>query len=118
MVSLIMINPDNLIQLQRLFISTKTNLCLISISLLFRPLPIDSGFSRRTDLNGQLSRAVTTVVPQNPFNQMDNTNTTTNASLDTRPHFLIQDLPRNVSSPSKSTGEKKEEKTDQNPKKN
>jgi hypothetical protein len=52
-------------------------------------------------MNGQLSRAVTTVVPQNPFNQMENSNPTTNASIDSRPQFLIKDLPRNVSSPTK-----------------
>jgi hypothetical protein len=67
-------------------------------------------------MNGQLSRAVTTVIPQNPFNQMDISNSTTNASLDSRSHILIQDLPRSVSSPSKDnkTNEKKEEKPDNN----
>ena len=44
-------------------------------------------------MNGQLSRAVTTVIPQNPFNQMDNSSTTTNASIDSRSHILIRDLP-------------------------
>jgi hypothetical protein len=71
-------------------------------------------------MNGQLSRAVTTVIPQNPFNQMDISNSTTNASLDSRSHILIQDLPRSVSSPSKDnkTNEKKEEKPDNNQMKN
>jgi hypothetical protein len=63
-------------------------------------------------MNGQLSRAVTTVIPKNPFNQMDISNTTTNASIDSRPQLLIQSLPRNVSSPSKDPkpNEKIEEK--------
>ena len=66
-------------------------------------------------MNGQLSRAVTTVIPQNPFNQMDVSNTTTNASLDSRSHILIQDLPRSVSSPSKDNKatENQDGKTDQ-----
>lgn len=63
--------------------------------------------ARHADLNGQLSRAVTTVVPQNPFNKMDNVTSTTNASLDSLAHHLIRDLPRSVSSPTK---EKKDEK--------
>lgn len=71
---------------------------------------MDSG-TRHADLNGQLSRAVTTVVPQNPFNKMDNINATTNASLDTLAHHLIRDLPRSVSSPTK---EKKEDKPENN----
>lgn len=45
-------------------------------------------------MNGQLSRAVTTVVPQNPFNQMTNPVATTNDSLDSRAQILIQQLPR------------------------
>jgi len=73
-------------------------------------------------MNGQLSRAVTTVIPQNPFNQMDINSTTTNASIDSRPQFLIQDLPGNVSSSSKDNNNNKnnEEKTTENdePKKN
>jgi hypothetical protein len=66
-------------------------------------------------MNGQLSRAVTTVIPQNPFNQMDISNTTTNASLDSRSHILIQDLPRSVSSPLKDNKatENQDEKADQ-----
>jgi hypothetical protein len=70
-------------------------------------------------MNGQLSRAVTTVIPQNPFNQMDINSTTTNASIDSRPQFLIQDLPGNVSSSSKDN-KNNEEKTTENdePKKN
>ncbi len=47
---------------------------------------------------------------------MDISNSTTNASLDSRAHFLIPDLPRSVSSPSKTA--KKEEKTDHNQDKN
>jgi hypothetical protein len=79
--------------------------------IIFRPLSIDYASYRHSGLNGQLSRAVTTVIPQNPFNQMDVNSTTTNASLDSRSHFLIPQLPRNVSSPSKDnkTNEKKEE---------
>jgi len=78
----------------------------------FRPLPYDYATARRSDLNGQLSRAVTTVVPQNPFNQMENQTPTTNASLDSRPHVLIQSLPRNTTSPPKET------RTDEKPDKN
>lgn len=82
---------------------------------LFRPLPIDYATYRHTGMNGQLSRAVTTVIPQNPFNQMDISNTTTNASLDSRSHILIQDLPRSVSSPLKDNKatENQDEKADQ-----
>jgi hypothetical protein len=45
---------------------------------------------------------------------MDVISTTTNASLDSRPHILIQDLPRNVLSPPKDNkkNETKEDKTD------
>jgi hypothetical protein len=42
---------------------------------------------------------------------MDNRSTTANASLDSRSHVLIQDLPRNVSSPSKDN-KNKDEKID------
>ncbi|CAF4995838.1 unnamed protein product, partial [Rotaria sp. Silwood1] len=81
-----------------------------------KPLSIDYASYRHSGLNGQLSRAVTTVIPQNPFNQMDITSTTVNASLDSRPHILIQNLPSSVSSPMKDNknDEKKEEKTDNN----
>lgn len=87
----------------------------------FRPLSIrDDASHRHTTLNGQLSRAVTTVTPQNPFNKMDNICTTTNGSLDARSHIVIKDLPRSVSSPSKTNknNENKEEKTDNNQIKN
>ena len=65
-------------------------------------------------------KPLTTVVPQNPFNKMENTSTTTNASLDSRPQVLIKDLPRSVSSPSKENmnTEKPEDKTDDNQNKN
>ena len=89
----------------------------ISVCRSFRPLPLEKAFNRHTDLNGQLSRAVTTVVPQNPFNQMANPTGTVNASLDSRAHALIPSLPRSTSSPPKdtTTNEKKEERTDQRP---
>ncbi|CAF4255657.1 unnamed protein product [Rotaria sp. Silwood2] len=81
-----------------------------------KPLPIDHASYRHSGLNGQLSRAVTTVIPQNPFNQMNITSTTVNASLDSRSHILIQNLPSSLSSTLKDNknDEKKEEKTDNN----
>ncbi|CAF0998887.1 unnamed protein product [Rotaria sordida] len=81
-----------------------------------KPLQIDYASYRHSGLNGQLSRAVTTVIPQNPFNQMNINSTTVNASLDSRPHILIQNLPSGVSSTMKDNknDEKKEEKTDNN----
>ena len=84
--------------------------------LLFRPLTVDEPIQRHTDQNGQLSRSVTTVVPQNPFNKMDNTCTTTNGSLDSRSHIVMRDLPRSTSSPSKTAkaNENKTEKTENN----
>ncbi len=88
-----------------------SNLFFYRIFVLSRPLPVNNASYRHSDLNGQLSRAVTTVIPQNPFNQMDNRSTTANASLDSRSHVLIQDLPRNVSSPSKDN-KNKDEKID------
>lgn len=65
-------------------------------------------------MNGQLSRAVTTVIPQNPYNQMDISSTTTNTSIDSRPQFLIQDLPRNVALPSKDNNQNNEKITENN----
>lgn len=71
-------------------------------SSLFRPLPLDQNtFNRHADLNGQLSRAVTTVVPQNPFNQMSNPVPTTNDSLDSRAQILVQQLARRNASTEK-----------------
>jgi hypothetical protein len=67
---------------------------------LIRSLPIDSFSYRHTGLNGQLSRAVTTVFPQNPFNQMDNSSSTINSSVDSRPHIILRQLPtKNFSFP-------------------
>ncbi|UJR36925.1 hypothetical protein I4U23_029637 [Adineta vaga] len=85
-----------------------------------KPLSVNEPTQRHTDLNGQLSRSVTTVLPQNPFNNMDITCTTTNGSLDTRSHIVIKDLPRSTSSPSKTqkTNENKAENTDNNQMKN
>ncbi len=85
-----------------------------------RPHSIDNTSYRHATLNGQLSRAVTTVIPQNPYNQMDIISTTINGSLDPRSPILIKELPRNVASPSKAnkTNENKEEKTDNNQIKN
>ncbi|CAF1626279.1 unnamed protein product [Adineta ricciae] len=85
-----------------------------------KPLYVDEPIQRHTDQNGQLSRSVTTVVPQNPFNKMDNTCTTTNGSLDSRSHIVMRDLPRSTSSPSKTAkaNENKTEKTENNQMKN
>lgn len=86
------------------------------MQLLFfiRPLPFDDASYRHSGLNGQLSRAVTTVIPQNPFNTMDISSSTVNASLDTIPHILIQNLPSTIPPVVKEnkTEEKKEEKTE------
>ncbi|CAF3267845.1 unnamed protein product [Rotaria socialis] len=81
-----------------------------------KPLPVDYATYRHTGLNGQLSRAVTTVIPQNPFNMMDISSTTVNASLDSRAQILIQNLPSTFPSTSKNNKneEKKEEKPDNN----
>ena len=106
----------NLIQRQPLFISTKLISSLHqSLSIYFsRPLAFDYGSARRSDLNGQLSRAVTTVLPQNPFNQMDIKSTTTNASLDSRPHVLLQTLPRSTATPSKERKDDQQENNQKN----
>jgi hypothetical protein len=82
-----------------------------------RSLPIDYSSYRHTGLNGQLSRSVTTVIPQNPFNYMDISSTTTNASIDSRPHVLMQQLPGKKSTPLKvnNNNEKIEEHIDNNP---
>ncbi len=61
---------------------------------LIRSLPLDSSSYRHTGLHGQLSRIVTTVIPQNPFNQLDNGIKTVNASTDSRPHVILKPLPR------------------------
>ncbi|CAF3588534.1 unnamed protein product [Adineta steineri] len=77
-----------------------------------KPFTVDNTSYRHTDLNGQLSRSVTTVLPQNPFNYMNVISTTTNGSLDTRSPVLIRSLPRSTVSPSKTqkTNDNKEEK--------
>ncbi|CAF1580744.1 unnamed protein product [Rotaria magnacalcarata] len=81
-----------------------------------KPLPVDYATYRHTGLNGQLSRAVTTVIPQNPFNMMDISSTTVNASLDTRAQILIQNLPSTF--PSTSKNNKNEEKKEETPENN
>ncbi|CAF1293835.1 unnamed protein product [Rotaria magnacalcarata] len=57
-----------------------------------KSLPLDNSSYRHSDLNGSLSRIVTTVMPQNPFNQIDTSSTTVNASLDSRSHHAIRPL--------------------------
>lgn len=65
----------------------------MDVIFLFRSLPLDYSSPRYSDLNGSLSRIVTTVMPQNPFNQMDNMSKTVNASLDSRPFAVLRSLP-------------------------
>jgi hypothetical protein len=48
---------------------------------------------RHSGVHGQLSRSVTTVLPQNPFNQIENTSSTINGSIDSRSHIVIRPLP-------------------------
>jgi len=88
-----MINQVMLIQQQQHFISLRFFSFIPGLTFLFRSLPIDSSAYRHTGLHGQLSRIVTTVLPQNPFNQIDNGSTTINASIDSRPHLLLRNLP-------------------------
>ncbi|CAF1295446.1 unnamed protein product [Rotaria sp. Silwood1] len=59
-----------------------------------KSFPIDNSLYHHSDLHGPLSQIVTTVIPQNPFNQMDISSTTINASIDSRSHILIRQLPR------------------------
>ena len=66
--------------------------CFI-LKFITRSLPLDNSSFRHSDLNGSLSRIVTTVMPQNPFNQIDASSKTVNASLDSRSHHVIRPLP-------------------------
>ena len=51
---------------------------------------------RHSGLHGQLSRSVTTVLPQNPFNKIENTSSTINGSIDSRSHIFIRPLPGKI----------------------
>lgn len=57
---------------------------------------MDTSSPRYTGLHGSLSRIVTTVLPQNPYNQIDNTSKTVNSSIDSRPHVVLRQLPAKI----------------------
>ena len=61
---------------------------------MIRSFPIDDLTYRHSGINGEFSRIVTTVMPQNSFNKIDKSNETINASLDSRPYIILQQLPR------------------------
>jgi len=93
--SLIVMNRVVLLRVQPQFTSNCSIYLKINfISFSFRSLPFDTSTPRYVNLHGPLSCIVTTVHPQNPFNQIDNMSSTVNASLDSRSYFSLQDLPR------------------------
>ncbi|CAF3602688.1 unnamed protein product, partial [Rotaria sp. Silwood2] len=71
--------------------------------------PIDNLSYRQSNFNRPLSQIVTNVIPQNPFNQMDINNTTINASIDSRSHIVLRQLPGKKLLPLKNNMKKEEE---------
>ncbi|CAF2788538.1 unnamed protein product [Rotaria sp. Silwood2] len=74
-----------------------------------KSFPIDNLSYRQSNFNRPLSQIVTNVIPQNPFNQMDINNTTINASIDSRSHIVLRQLPGKKLLPLKNNMKKEEE---------
>ncbi|CAF1326547.1 unnamed protein product [Adineta ricciae] len=60
----------------------------------YKVLPIDYLSPRHSSIHGIFSKSISNIMPYNPYNPVHHTSETANGSLDSRPHLVLQQLPR------------------------
>ncbi|UJR09246.1 hypothetical protein I4U23_013492 [Adineta vaga] len=60
----------------------------------YKILPIDYSSPRHTNIHGIFSKSISNIMPYNPYHPAHYCSETVNGSLDSRPHLILQQLPR------------------------